>query len=51
MNTAINRGYSPDVLNPEGKVYVFASSCSPVVIAATITRLSLLATRSYAIRP
>lgn len=31
MNTAINRGYSPEVLSPEGMVYVFASSCSPVV--------------------
>lgn len=31
MNTAINRGYSPEVLDPSGKTYVFASSCSPVV--------------------
>ena len=31
MTTAINRGYSPEVLSPEGKAYVFASSCSPVV--------------------
>jgi len=31
MNTAINRGYSPEVLSPTGHVHVFASSCSPVV--------------------
>ncbi|MEO7413683.1 MAG: c-type cytochrome [Opitutaceae bacterium] len=31
MNTAVNRGYSPEVLSPEGKAYVFASSCSPMV--------------------
>ena len=31
MNTAINRGYSPEVLDPTGKAYVFASSCGPVV--------------------
>jgi mono/diheme cytochrome c family protein len=31
MTTAINRGYSPEVLNPEGKAYVFASSCSPLI--------------------
>ena len=31
MNTAVNRGYLPDVLDATGKVYVFASSCSPVI--------------------
>lgn len=32
MNTAINRGYSPDVINPaNGKAFVFASSCAPLV--------------------
>lgn len=31
MNTAINRGYSPEVLDPTGRVHVFASSCAPVV--------------------
>ena len=31
MKTAVNRGYSPEVLSPEGKVYVFASSCSPLI--------------------
>lgn len=31
MNTGINRGYSPDVLDAEGKAYVFASSCGPVI--------------------
>lgn len=32
MNTAINRGYSPEVLDPRtGKAFVFASSCSPLV--------------------
>ncbi|MEO6245278.1 MAG: c-type cytochrome [Opitutaceae bacterium] len=31
MNTAINRGYAADVLDPEGRAYVFASSCGPVV--------------------
>ncbi len=31
MTTAVNRGYSPEVLNAGGKVYVFASSCSPLI--------------------
>ena len=31
MNTAVNRGYLPDVIAPSGKLYVFASSCSPVI--------------------
>lgn len=31
MTTAINRGYSPEVLGPDGKAFVFASSCSPVI--------------------
>lgn len=31
MTTAINRGYSPEVLSPEGKAFVFASSCAPMV--------------------
>jgi mono/diheme cytochrome c family protein len=31
MNTAVNRGYLPDVLDPTGKLYVFASSCSPLI--------------------
>lgn len=31
MNTAVNRGYLKDVINPEGKLYVFASSCSPCI--------------------
>ena len=32
MSTAINRGYSPEVLDPKtGKAFVFASSCSPLV--------------------
>lgn len=31
MNTAVNRGYLPDVLDSEGRLHVFASSCSPVI--------------------
>lgn len=31
MNTAVNRGYLPDVLDEQGKLYVFASSCGPVI--------------------
>ncbi len=31
MNTAVNRGYLPDVLDERGRLYVFASSCSPVI--------------------
>ena len=32
MNTATNRGYSPEVLDPKtGRAFVFASSCSPLV--------------------
>src|SRR6185436_6180929 len=32
MNTAINRGYSPEVLDPvTGRAFIFASSCGPVV--------------------
>ena len=31
MNTAVNRGYLPDVLDESGRLYVFASSCSPVI--------------------
>ena len=32
MNTAVNRGYSPEVLDPtSGRAFVFASSCGPVV--------------------
>lgn len=31
MNTAVNRGYLPDVLDASGKLYVFASSCGPVI--------------------
>jgi len=31
MNTAVNRGYLPDVLDDAGRLHVFASSCSPVI--------------------
>ncbi len=31
MNTAVNRGYLPDVLDEKGRLHVFASSCSPVI--------------------
>lgn len=31
MNTAVNRGYLPEVLDSSGRLHVFASSCSPVV--------------------
>lgn len=32
MNTAVNRGYSPEVLDPKtGRSFVFASSCSPML--------------------
>ncbi|MEO5959267.1 MAG: hypothetical protein ABIR80_09130, partial [Opitutaceae bacterium] len=32
VNTAVNRGYSPEVLDPaSGKAFVFASSCSPLI--------------------
>ncbi|MBT6804279.1 MAG: c-type cytochrome [Verrucomicrobia bacterium] len=31
MNTAVNRGYLPDVLDASGRLHVFASSCSPVI--------------------
>jgi hypothetical protein len=31
MNTAVNRGYLPDVLDDSGRLHVFASSCSPVI--------------------
>ena len=31
MNTAVNRGYLPDVLDSEGRLHVFASSCSPMI--------------------
>jgi len=32
MNTATNRGYSPEVLDPKtGRAFVFASSCSPLL--------------------
>mgnify|MGYP001553468889 CR=1 FL=1 len=32
MNTAVNRGYSPEVVDPKtGRTFVFASSCSPMV--------------------
>lgn len=31
MNTAVNRGYLPDVLDDTGRLHVFASSCSPVI--------------------
>ena len=31
MNTAVNRGYLPDVLDAKGRLHVFASSCSPVI--------------------
>jgi mono/diheme cytochrome c family protein len=31
MTTGVNRGYSPEVLDAQGRAYVFASSCSPVV--------------------
>ena len=31
MNTAVNRGYLPEVLDEKGRAYVFASSCSPVI--------------------
>lgn len=31
MNTAVNRGYLTNVLDATGKLYVFSSSCSPVI--------------------
>jgi len=31
MNTAVNRGYLPDVLDEAGRLHVFASSCSPLI--------------------
>jgi len=31
MNTAVNRGYLTNVLDSAGKLYVFSSSCSPVI--------------------
>ncbi len=31
MNTAVNRGYLTNVLDQAGKLYVFSSSCSPVI--------------------
>jgi len=31
MNTAVNRGYLTNVLDATGKLYVFASSCSPLI--------------------
>ena len=31
MNTAVNRGYLPDVLDERGHLHVFASSCSPLI--------------------
>ena len=31
MNTAVNRGYLPEVLDESGRLYVFASSCGPVI--------------------
>lgn len=31
MNTAVNRGYLTNVLDSSGKLYVFSSSCSPVI--------------------
>ena len=31
MNTAVNRGYLTNVLDPSGKLHVFSSSCSPVI--------------------
>ncbi len=31
MNTGVNRGYLPEVLDSSGRLHVFASSCSPVV--------------------
>ncbi len=31
MNTAVNRGYLPEVLDDRGRLHVFASSCSPVI--------------------
>lgn len=31
MNTAVNRGYLPDVLDDRGHLHVFASSCSPLI--------------------
>lgn len=31
MNTAVNRGYLTEVLDNSGKLYVFPSSCSPVI--------------------
>ncbi len=31
MNTGVNRGYLDGVLDPAGRLYVFASSCSPLI--------------------
>ncbi|MHC4994244.1 MAG: DUF7133 domain-containing protein, partial [Planctomycetota bacterium] len=31
MNTGVNRGYRPGVLNEKGRLYQFASACSPLV--------------------
>ncbi|XOV73654.1 MAG: c-type cytochrome [Verrucomicrobiota bacterium] len=31
MNTAVNRGYLPEVLDERGHLHVFASSCSPLI--------------------
>ena len=31
MNTAVNRGYLPEVLDDRGRLHVFASSCSPLI--------------------